>query len=296
MRQQGQGRIRNNMGQHLNGEESAPKALIDEILQKIGRNLLLNQEVEHTLKTILSYARIEGTFEDAPHRLATRRARLARSSMGELQRLFRIELLAQENDESTQHPSELSQTWIRTTIRLELSESEKKLLESDLDALVSGRNELAHHFLPRWRPSSRSAMEQVSAQLDVQRDKTIDMRQRLRSMHETSVQALKTASEFWQSEHGEMAMERAFLQGSQMIALLSQIATTHRRADGWADLSYVASIAQRSEPETFADRKARYGKQSLKALVIDSGLFEVKEEALPRGVRTLIRGFSKANT
>lgn len=33
----------------------------------------------------------------------------------------------------------------------------------------------------------------------------------------------------------------------------------------------------------------RYGKRSIKALVIESGLLEVKKELLPQGTRTLIR-------
>ncbi|SPK75942.1 protein of unknown function (plasmid) [Cupriavidus taiwanensis] len=41
--------------------------------------------------------------------------------------------------------------------------------------------------------------------------------------------------------------------------------------------------------DALTDREVRYGEESLKALVLKSGLCEVAEEVLPRGTRTLIR-------
>ncbi len=132
-------------------------------------------------------------------------------------------------------------------------------------------------------------MEEVSSLLDAQRDKILAMRERLRSMHSTVIEVMQAAAGFWQSSEGIAAMELAFLQSSRMIELLGDIAAKPHRVDGWTDLSYAAGIAQHMEPDAFANRKARYGEHSVKALLIKSELFEVIEEVLPQGTRTLMR-------
>lgn len=58
-------------------QQTALRALKDEVLRKVGRNLLLNQEIEHLLKSILGIARIEGTIADAAARLEARQLRPA---------------------------------------------------------------------------------------------------------------------------------------------------------------------------------------------------------------------------
>nr|WP_315593671.1 hypothetical protein [uncultured Cupriavidus sp.] len=267
--------------------QPAQQSLLDQVLRKVGRNLLLNQELEHILKAILSCARIEGTIADAPIRLAKRQARLTTTSMGELQRQLRKELFAPEEDKSNAGPSDPTQIWISTSIRLE--PADKETLEAELEALTDERNDLAHHFLDRWNPGSASAMEEVSSQLDAQRDKILAMRERLRSMHGTVTEMMRTVADFWQSREGIATLELGFLQSSRMIELLGEIAATPQRADGWTDLSYAAGIAHSMEPDAFANRKARYGEHSVKALIIKSELFEVIEEVLPQGTRTLMR-------
>ncbi|AJG24384.1 hypothetical protein RR42_s2803 [Cupriavidus basilensis] len=100
------------------------------------------------------------------------------------------------------------------------------------------------------------------------------------------------AANFWASSEATAAIELMHLQGSRMIELLEEVAAAPKRADGWTDLAYAAGIVQRQEPDALVDRKARFGERSLKALILKSGLFEVAEEVLPQGTRTLIRSRS----
>lgn len=108
-------------------------------------------------------------------------------------------------------------------------------------------------------------------------------------MHSTVVEMMQVFAGLWQSGAGIAAMELGFLQSSRMIELLGEIAATRQRADGWTDLSYATSVAHRMEPDAFANRKARYGEHSVKALLIKSELFEIAEEAMTQGSRTLFR-------
>lgn len=256
----------------------------------MGRNLLLNQQVEHLLTAILGLARIEGTPADAATRLEARHAALTTTSLGGLQRKFRNELLAPpEERPQNQEPADVSQPWFSTTFRFDLEPSDKEALEADLEALTAARNELAHHFLPRWQPGSASSMAEASAHLDRQRERILAMHHRLKSMHGSMAETLQMAANFWASNEATAAIELMHLQGSRMIELLEEVAATPKRADGWTDLAYAAGIVQCQEPDALVDRKARFGEQSLKALILKSGLFAVAEEVLPQGTRTLIR-------
>lgn len=270
--------------------DDALQPLKDEVLLKLGRNLLLNQQVEHLLKAILGLARIEGTPADAATRLTARSDALAVTSMGGLQRRLRNELLSSFDDlPNNQEPADPSQPWFRTTIRFEFEPPDREALEADLDGLTADRNELAHHFLPRWQPGSASSLAEASAHLDRQRERILAMHTRLKSMHRSMAETLQLAANFWSSDEGKAAVELMHLQSSRMIELLSEVAAATKRPDGWSDLAHAANVVNRREPDALADRKVRHGERSLKALVLKSGLFEVAEEVLPRGTRTLIR-------
>lgn len=266
------------------------KTLKDEVQLKMGRNLLLNQQVEHLLKAILGLVRIEGTPSDAAARLEARQAALTTTSMGGLQRRFRSELLTvPEEDSQDREPVDPSQPYFSTTFRFDLEPSDREVLEADLEALTAARNELAHHFLPHWQPGSVSSMTEASTHLDRQREKILAMHNRLKSMHGSMVETLQMAANFWSSSEGLAAIELMYLQSSRMIELLETVAATPKRKDGWTDLSYASSVVQRLEPDVLENRKERFGEESLKVLVLKSGLFEVAEEILPKGTRTLIR-------
>ncbi|KJK15332.1 hypothetical protein UB46_37625 [Burkholderiaceae bacterium 16] len=223
---------------------------MDEVLLKMGRNLLLNQQVEHLLKAILGLARIEGTPADAPARLEARNAALTTTPMGGLQRRFRNELLVGPEDHpQNQEPADPSLPWFSTTIRFDLEPPDREALEADLDALTANRNELAHHFLPRWQPGSASSLAEASDHLDRQRERILAMHHRLKSMHSSMAETLQAAANFWASSEGTAAMELMHLQSSRMIELLEEVAAAPKRVDGWTDLAYAADVVHRLEPE-----------------------------------------------
>ncbi|MBP0639104.1 hypothetical protein [Cupriavidus sp. AcVe19-6a] len=270
--------------------QPALQALKDEVLLKVGRNLLHNQEIEHLLKSILGIARIEGSLADAGSRLEARQENLRTSSMGVLLKRFRDEFLTcQSESADDERATEADLPWIKTTVQIELSAEDRATLEAELAALARERNDLAHHFLPHWQPESLARMAETSARLDRQHERIAAMKNRLKSMRETTMQACLSYADFLKSSEFREAFELVWLQGSRMMGLLREIAATPHREDGWTDFSYAQAIARAKEPDAFADRKARYGEQSLKALVIKSQLFDVAEETLLGGVRTLIR-------
>lgn len=61
------------------------------------------------------------------------------------------------------------------------------------------------------------------------------------------------------------------------------------RSDGWVLLSRAAQVIHERAPEALDNLKARYGHGNLKALLMASGMFEISEEATPRGMRVLYR-------
>lgn len=272
---------------------AASQDLRDEVLRKVGRNLLSNQQVEQLLKAILGMSKIEGTVADAPTRFAERNATLATTSLGGLQRQFRDEILScGEERASTDGPDDVSVPWMSTTFQFELEPENRAALGEQLQALTDERNKLAHHFLEHWQPGSALAMAATSSDLDTQHEKIAAMRERLTGMHRSMAETLRQVASFWASDAGHEALELAILRGSRMMELLTEIASIPHRKDGWTDLARAAGIAQRQEPGAFADRKARYGQQSLKALVEKSQLFHICQEELPGGRRTLIRPVS----
>ncbi len=261
---------------------------IDEVFRRIGRNLLLFQHIEHLLKQLMTNARLEGTVHSMQANLDERRARIHKQTLGQLAGQFVDDVLADAGEREA--PENVDQAWFSFGFTIQTDSAFVEQHTAEMKAVVDARNDLIHHFLPRWSPASEDSTRAALEYLDHQRAQALPMRDRLQGFVNSLQEAAKAHAEFMSSPEGARQFELHWLRHSRLVLLLGEIALRTPRADGWTVLASAGHILRQREPEELEHMLARYGHRTLKKLLRATELFDLKEEPTPGGgTRTVYR-------
>ena len=148
-----------------------------EVLRKVGRNVVLLQYLERLLKSVLNDRHISGYISELPAKHRQRKALIHKQTMGQLVGQY----CDQTAPNSGAEPAELKEAWISLTISIEGTHEEQEVFAS-LSEVVTERNELIHHFLPKWDMLSIDSGRSVEQHLDQQRDKILPVVAHLESL------------------------------------------------------------------------------------------------------------------
>lgn len=253
------------------------RSLVDEVLRRVGRNLLLFQEIELLLKALLSSTGIAGYASEIPTKAAQRAREVAGKTLGPLAQQYHDEVLAR-GDRESHGPDELREPWFSYGFAFEADDEVIEREKAVLDALVVERNDLAHTFLTRWKATSAASTEEALGYLDAQRERATPVRDHLKSALEALKEGRQQAAEHLMSSEGGRQFELAWLQQSRIVQLFVRIAETASRPDGWTVLARAGQLVHEMATDEVSDAKDRYGQGSLKRLLVASELFEVLEE------------------
>jgi hypothetical protein len=270
---------------------SQERALSDEVLRKIGRNVLLFQQIEGLLKYLVTNHRVdtnycEGTTSaDLVARQQKRAAKVQKQMMGTLVGHYTDSILS-DAGEPVLEAEDTTHIRIITTFTIAGDSDFYESRRADMKLMVDERNDLIHHFLPRWQLDSLGHLEMAVAYLDKQREKILPMLDHLQAVTRSVQEAFTVLA----SDEVQCQFELLWLQGSPLVELLREVSVQKARPDGWAYLSHAGQIARIEESDAVKHLKERYGHSTLKGLLIASELFDVKDEPLSNGgFRTLYR-------
>jgi hypothetical protein len=261
---------------------------VDEVLRRIGRNLLLFQQIEHLLKHLMGSSRVEGTLASMQANLEERQSRFHKQTLGQLAGQFVDELLADAGER--EGPEDLKEAWFSFGFTIQTDSAFVEQHTAEMKGVVDARNDLIHHFLPRWSPASNESTEAALAYLDEQRAKALPMRDRLQGYVNALHDAATAHAQYIASPEGKREMDLSWLRHSRLVLMLGEIATKTDRADGWMVLSTACHVIRQHEPTELADLDRRFGHRTLKKLMQATELFDIKDEPTARGgLRTIYR-------
>ena len=267
---------------------SDPKPTQDEVLRRIGRNLLLFQQSEHFLKFLLSTHKAGGTAETFKINSQAQADCINKKTLGPLVEKYGTEVLQDAGEEVPEE--ERPAGWFVFSFRVSGDTEFVESMRRDLKVMTDERNELVHHFLPRWQPDSPEKMAEALAYLDTQRERVLPMHEHLRTTIGHMQESRQKLLQFMTSPEYEKQSELMWLQASSLVSFLSDVTAKIHRKDGWCFLAHAGELAAKELPEELKNLKERYGFKTLKKLVIGSELFDVLDEILPGGgFRTLYR-------
>lgn len=258
------------------------------MLRRIGRNVVNFQMVEAMLKHLNATASVHGPASQLAERMEAQSTALHRKTMGELAGRMVTHVLQAPPEHQT--PDEITEAWFGFRFTLSTDVQFIDQHHQEMRALVEARNDLIHHFLPRWYSAVDGDAEAALAYLDAQRDETFRMLDRLRGWVNTMDECRKQAAAFLASPEGARQMEQGFLQSSRLVAMLGDVALKTARPDGWAYLTTALNLIRRMAPDELANLQSRHGHQNLKGILLAAEYFDVEDEPLPNGgSRTIYR-------
>jgi|JI10StandDraft_1071094.scaffolds.fasta_scaffold428886_1 hypothetical protein len=267
----------------------------DEVQRRVGRNLIIFQQIEFFLKFILENSSSTHILPHGANAIVETSAgggRPAQQTLGTLVRTYLSDVLVEaglEEMPESESP-ETAQCVFRFKFTMESEGAFVQRMRADLKLMTEQRNELVHHFLPRWKPGDETALNDALAYLDVQRDKVLPMFEHLKEMSLWLQRMRKSTAELFASPDFQRQFELFRLEHSPLISLFRQVHGRDTRADGWTYLSSAANVAAKALPDELAHLVERYGFKTLKQLLIGSELFDVMDEGMPKGgSRTLFR-------
>lgn len=254
----------------------------DEVLRKIGRNLLIFQQIEGLLKMILGNSQVQGYARELAFKQEQRIHGMQKDMLGQLMQRYFDEILSSP-DEEPEGPSDLAEPWLSYSFKITIDAA---VAENQLEAfemMREERNRLVHHFLPYWQPDSSENLIQASDYLDKQREKILPVWEHLKAVAETMQQARQELAGYAASNEFGQQLELLWLQQSPLIQLFCDIAMQIGRSDGWACLAHAGKLVHMQLADDVAQMNVTYGHHSLKNLLIASNLFEIWDKALPHG-------------
>ncbi|MDB5978354.1 MAG: hypothetical protein JWR07_5114 [Nevskia sp.] len=260
----------------------------DEVLQKIGRNLVLFQQVEALLKFLLVYGYFRGPATDAAVAYGQKQAALHRQTMGQLVGQMTDEFLS-DAGEDRELPVDGQAGWMSFSFRMQGDSTVYEQERADMELMVSERNDLVHHFSQRWDQASAASMAAAAAALDVQHARIVSIRDRLKAFCDAMQRGRKALAEFMATDTAKRTLELLWLRGSPLVEVLREISVKACRPDGWMPLAAAGHLARQQLPEDIAAMSARYGHKTLKRLLLATELFDIQDEATEKGVRTIYR-------
>lgn len=270
-------------------QASLKQTLNDEALQKIGRNVLLFQKIEGLLKFLATNQRVEGPVAGISEHQRKRSEKIQIQSMGQLVGTFTDDILADAGEISTE-AEKINQPWMSLRFQLNDESGSNESLKTELGRMVKARNDLVHHFLPRWQPDSQEHLIAAITSLDQDHENAFQLLGRLQSIAASMNTTKQIAGKFFSSDDFAHKFELLWLQQSTLVILLQQAANEKSRPDGWSYLSNAGQIIRRHEPDEVEHIKERYGVATLRQLLIASEMFDVFDEPTSNNnFRTLFR-------
>jgi hypothetical protein len=141
-----------------------------DLFEKIGRNLILFQQLEGLLKFLVTKKEISGSTSTISEKAERRKSTVGRLTLGNVAGAF-FEENAQDTD--SRLPDDVKEAQFSFRWDIEYDHPDWQQRKQDLALLVAERNELVHQFLRRVDLNSIENMKQVSTDLDEQRSRIV---------------------------------------------------------------------------------------------------------------------------
>jgi hypothetical protein len=254
----------------------------DEVLRKIGRNVLLFQEIEALFKHVV----VHTTIETTPSTLATsyedRVTQVQKQTLGIVVGRFTKETLV-TGSESFDSPGDVAEPKLSLNFRLEIDGAARVAHEAELEAMVDARNELIHQLAQRHDFRTMNGCEDAVRYLESQFERYKPMRDRIRDVARYMDEDRQTLLAHLASEDGQRQIEVAILQQSRLISSLVVISMEIGASDGWVPLGTAGRLLHERLPDVMSKLKERYGHRTLKPVLIASELFDVREQPTANG-------------
>lgn len=261
----------------------------DQVLRSIGRNMLLFQQMEQALKALVSVSSISGYLSEFKSKQDSKRESVKTQTMGQLVGQY-IENNSPEQNDNNDEPENVKEPYISLSFRIETDIENHTKQKALMASIVEDRNNLIHHFLPTFVPTSISSCIAAQKRLDEQANRVRTEVNNFRAILKSFDQGRRLMASLFASEEFQNHQEASWTQQSTLAKILIDLAQNKARKDGWMVLNKAVSIINTESPEELKNIKINHGCKKLKDMMIKAELFDFSEEQTAKGgTRVLYR-------
>lgn len=256
----------------------------NEVQRKIGRNLLLFQQIELIVKWLVANKRIEGYVSEIQSVRKQQAEKIAQKSLGCSvgQYVHSYQSLSDFDNEEGQ--AELKGTYVTfSCCHGDCDTTQIEERKEALKSLVEERNEFIHHLLPRLNPLSMDSWKELEQYLDHQREKVLPELTQLQSEMQGIQEGRKEMVEFMNSESGKKLYNLFLGPEGHLVSILYNEAIKTSQNEGWIPLHSVGPLIRKTVNEEGKSSVKEYGYKTLKSLILATGLFDISEEPFAQG-------------
>ena len=268
--------------------QETPTNSKEELHRKLGRNMLLFQQMEQMLKFLVANGRFSGNIHTLKAKIEKQRTDVKKRTMGQLVGDFLENTYSEFEDSGDRDESELPH--FSFDFRIHADETYYETKKTTLASIVAERNDLIHQLLPRYRFQSDENFIECGKDLDDQYERLKPEIKEMEALVESFIKSRKELAEYLQSDDYVRDSRLADIRQNPVIIWLGQIAREAGRKDGWALLSVAGKILKTERPEEVSSCLKLCGVKTLKGILLASEIFELKEEPTSSGgIRLLYR-------
>lgn len=274
------------MTDHHNPAEAASQ---HEVLERIGRNLLLFQQAERWLKYLAARKRISGMSDEFRSNAEKLKRQVAGETLGTAVR--RTITSADPGEQARIEAAVLAtgRSHLEVGFSFTGPEGEPDVeWQQQLEAMVEDRNELVHHLLDRFDLGTVDGCHKAGAHLDRQHARHAPVVEELRRRCADVLESAKMLVELLKRED----FQAEFLHGHlrhRLEEVLRTVAAGRARDDGWTHLSLAGNMLAEEEPGLLKRLEQAFGNRGLKQAVAAMDGWELSEEPTKSGFRVLYR-------
>lgn len=260
----------------------------NDVMRKIGRNVLSFQELEYLLKFLLANGKIAGYSREIKANLEKQADEISKQTLGKLVKAF-IENHHNLDSKLKEHPDDPKGVFFTLGFNVECNETfydEKKAL---LEKMVADRNFLIHNLLSRYDENSVESCLETIQFLDQQNERITREINNIEKLIDSFQKLRDSLFSFLKSDEGKNILFSDRPTNS-VADLLAEIAKQTARKDGWTLLDMAGQRISEEYDGKLNHLYQEYGQKTLKGLILSTGKFEIKKEPTPKGgVRLLYR-------
>jgi len=263
--------------------------LRNEVLRKIGRNVVLYQQFEVMLKLLVTHGKFSGYICDLEDIKEKQEARVMKQTLGQVTGQF-IENTHGEYQEVEEELPELKEKGGHMSFSFQVQTDESYYLKTkeNLAKIVKQRNELIHNLPLNFNLNATESLKEAELYLDAQRESLLPEFENVKQYLKTLDEARKELAKYIASDEYLKQWELGELRHEYVVKLLGRIIEVAKRDDGWTLVVKAGQLLHQNAPEQIKAVKKKYKCRTLKDLILKTEIFDIEEEPTPKGGKRAI--------
>ena len=266
--------------------------LKNEVLRKIGRNVVLYQQFEVMLKFLVTHGNFSGYVCDLEKIKEQKKAKVMKHTLGQVAGEF-LENTHGEYKETEKELPELPEKIMHMSFSFKIQSDENLYLQKkeNLAKIIQERNELIHQFVLNFNLNTIESLIQAESYLDAKREALLPELENAKQYLKALDEVRKEFAKFIVSGEADRLWELDELRQEYVVKLLGQIIAVAKRNDGWTLLTHAGHFLHQNAPDQLEEVKKKYKCRTLKDLIIKTEIFDLEEELTPKGGKRAIYRF-----